>query len=99
MLKLFAAILGFLLIGLAVLGLQHHKLEITSQSVKLHNDIVQRQHTLWDQQVLISQKTNPLALAEGLKKAGMSPGEALTPREKPKPVNRVEGDLIAPLRR
>lgn len=80
MLKLLFTLGVFLLLSLAVLGLRQHRLEVTSQTARLHDQIKVREQTLWDQRVQIAKSTNPLALAVNLKTAGMSAGEAMQPR-------------------
>jgi len=69
MLKLFATLLVFLLLALAVLGLHHHRLELTAQSARLRDHIRQQEHLLADQRVEIARTTDPRVLAEHLKKA------------------------------
>ena len=103
MLKLLFTLGAFLMLSLAVLGLRHRRLEITSQTVKLQDQIMAREQSMWDQKVQIAEHTNPLALAVNLKTQGMSPGAALLPREarttKPRTgTTKVETDLVAPIR-
>ncbi len=107
MLKLLFMIIALLLLSLAVLGLRHHRQEVTSQTAKIHALILQREQSLADQKVLITRATNPLTLAINLKAAGMNAGEAMQPRDvrrtrvapgAPAP-GTVETDLVAPLRR
>jgi len=91
-------------LSLAVLALRHHRLEITSQTAKLHDTIKAREQSLWDERVQIARNTNPLALAVNLKTQGMSPGAALQPRDTQTKKTRsdagthVETDLVGPLR-
>jgi len=67
----------FLLIALAMLALRQRRLEVTSETVKIHDEILARRQTLLDQRVQIARQTNPWALAAGLKAAGMDTGNAL----------------------
>ena len=93
----------FLLVALAVLALRQRRLEMTAESVKIHDDILARRQTLLDQRVEISKRTNPWALAAGLKAAGMETGGAL--EERPLTTNvktnnstpAVVTDLVAPV--
>lgn len=107
MLKLLVTLGSFLFVALALLGLRHHHLELTSQSAKLFEQIQIRTHSLWDQEYLIANKTNPIATAKNFKSAGLdttaySPNGALTQPAPKKPKNTPNqdvGDLVAPLRR
>ncbi len=105
MLKFLAMIGVFLLVGLVLLGLRQHRLELTSQTAKLHDQILDREQVLWGQQEEIARKTNPLAVSAGLKKAmpeltaayltGSTPPE----RGVQSPTHGdADRDLIAPLR-
>ncbi len=91
------------MVALAVLALRHHRLEVTSETVRIHDEILARRQTLLDQRVAIARGTNPWALAAGLKAAGMETGEAMVSRTTaqsaaPGPViPSVETDLVAPL--
>ena len=75
MFKLLFTLAAFLLMGLCLLGLRQHRLEVTSKSAQLHRTILEREHTLWDQEVQITAKTNPMTLAAGLKASGMDLGD------------------------
>ena len=66
----------FLLVALAMLALRQRRLEMTADSVRIHDEILTRRQTLLDQRVQISKQTNPWALAAGLKAAGMETGAA-----------------------
>ncbi len=93
----------FLGVALAVLALRHHRLEVTSKTVRIHDEILARKQTLLDQRVVIARQTNPWALAAGLKAAGVDTGGALESRSSGVPtvpgpvIPRVETDLVAPV--
>jgi hypothetical protein len=101
--KLLFTLGTFLMVALALLALRQHRLELTSQSMKIHDEITAREHTLWDQRVEIARRTNPWALAAGLQKAGVDTGGAMTPRQSANPragvsLPAIETDLVAPVR-
>jgi hypothetical protein len=101
--KLLVMLGTFLLIALAMLALRQRRLEMTADSVRIHDEILARRQTLLDQRVEISKRTNPWALAAGLKAAGMDTGGALEERPTASaPSQRtgtsgVETDLLAPV--
>ncbi len=70
----------FLAVALAVLALRHERLEVTAETVRIHDQILARHQTLLDQRVAIAKQTNPWALAAGLKTAGVDTGDALASR-------------------
>ena len=72
---------AFLLVALALLALRERRLALTSESVKIHAQIVARQQSLWDERVQIARRTNPWALAAGLQKAGMNAGDVMDPTD------------------
>ncbi len=80
MFKLLVMLGTFLLVALAMLALRQRRLEMTAESVRIHDEILARRQTLLDQRVQISKQTNPWALAAGLKAAGMDTGGALEQR-------------------
>jgi hypothetical protein len=101
--KLLFTLGTFLLVALALLALRQHRLELTSESMKIHDQITAREHTLWDQRVEIARRTNPWALASGLQKAGVDTGGAMSPRPSTNARSgnlppAVETDLVAPVR-
>jgi hypothetical protein len=83
MLKLFATLIVFLLLALAMLGLRHHRMELTAQTARLRDQIRQQEHVLGDQRVQIAKVTNPLVLTENLKKAGIDGAGIPPPPEAP----------------
>jgi hypothetical protein len=103
--KLLVMLGTFLLIALAMLALRQRRLEMYSDAVRIHDQIIARRQTLLDQRVQITKKTNSWALAAGLKAAGMDVGGALESR--PSVDSRspsggpatpaVETDLLAPV--
>ena len=102
--KLLVMLVTFLFVGLALLALRQHRLELTSQSAAIYDTIRDRNHTLLDQRVEIARRTNPWAVASALKDAGINTGQALELRDTQlnKPVASpatpaVETDLVAPL--
>ncbi|HUO08654.1 MAG TPA: hypothetical protein VM008_10170 [Phycisphaerae bacterium] len=105
MFKLLVMLGTFLLIALSMLALRQRRLEMTADSVRIHDEILARRQTLLDQRVEISKRTNPWALAAGLKAAGMDTGGALEARPSTQtPSQRtgaassgVETDLLAPV--
>ena len=103
MFKLLVMLGTFLLIALTVLALRQRRLEMTSDSVRIHDAILARRQTLLDQRVQISRQTNPWALAAGLKAAGMDAGGALQARpatpslQTGAATSTVETDLLAPV--
>jgi hypothetical protein len=101
-LKLSVMLGTFLLVALAVLALRQRRLEMTADSVRIHDEILARRQTLLDQRVQISKQTNPWALAAGLKAAGMETGGALEQRPlttnvKTNSAPAVVTDLVAPV--
>jgi len=105
MLKLMVMIGAFLLVGLSLLGLRQHRLELTSQTAKLHDQILEREQVMWGQELQIAKTTNPLAVSEGLKTAMPELTAAYLPRGTAPargvrtPAPGGDRDLIAPLRR
>ncbi|MGN6370223.1 MAG: hypothetical protein ACTHN5_18355 [Phycisphaerae bacterium] len=103
MLKLLVMLGTFLLLALGMLALRQRRLEMTADAVRIHDQILARRQTLLDQRVQISKRTNPWALAAGLKAAGMDTGGAL--QERPEATNVRPGgsapavvtDLVAPV--
>ena len=101
--KLLVMLGTFLLVALAMLALRQRRLEMTAESVKIHDEILARRQTLLDQRVQISKQTNPWALAAGLKAAGMDTGGALEQRPSTADVRSNNGtpavvtDLVAPV--
>jgi hypothetical protein len=75
MFKLLVTLGVFLTVALGLLGLRMRRLELTAQTAQLRNEIVQREHRLWDQEVQIAKQTNPPALAEGLRNSGLALAE------------------------
>ena len=103
MLKLLFTLGVFLIVALALLALRQHRLELTSESMKIHDQIEARNQTLWGQRVEIARRTNPWTLAAGLQAAGVDTGGAMTQRARPAvrpaaPSNAVVTDLVAPVR-
>jgi hypothetical protein len=94
----------FLAVAMALLALRQHRLELTSESVKIHDQIQSREQSLWAQRALIAERTNPWALASGLRAAGVDTGAALTSHASasaPGATNTppaIETDLAAPVR-
>ena len=95
MMKLLVMLVSFLLLALAILGIRQHRLEVTSQTSRLIDQIEQRKHELWDQDPKITETSNPLALAQNLKSRGLVGDIGV----KDKREADTPGDLIAPLRR
>ncbi len=94
----------FLALAMALLALRQHRLELTSQSVKIHDEIHAREQSLWAQRAQIAERTNPWALASGLRDAGVDTGAALRPHTSTKAAGSgnappaIETDLVAPVR-
>jgi len=86
-----------------MLALRQRRLEMTAESVRIHDEILARRQTLLDQRVQISKQTNPWALAAGLKAAGMDTGGALEQRPSTTDARSsnatpaVVTDLVAPV--
>ena len=79
MFKLLFTIGVFLMLALTLLGLRQHRLELESQTAQLRRiALAEREETLRDQQVTITQRTNPLALLDGLNKKGLDLGQVTT---------------------
>jgi hypothetical protein len=99
-LKLLVILLTFLGIGIALLGLRQHRLELNAQSVQIYSQIRDRNEKLLSQNIDLAKATNPWALAANLKHSGVNPGAALERRgtQVGKEPPAVESDLIAPLR-
>ncbi|NNM86607.1 MAG: hypothetical protein HKL96_12730 [Phycisphaerales bacterium] len=66
MLKLIAAMAGFLLMAAVLLGLRQQQINLTSQCAHLYSKILSRQHILWDQQTQIAANTNTMTLTRRL---------------------------------
>ena len=100
MLKLLVMLVTFLGVGLALLGLRQHRLELTSESAKTYALIRDRGESILGNQVDIARVTNPWTLAANLKKTGFNTGSALEKRSgnKAQLIPSVEQDLTAPLR-
>ena len=103
MFKLLFILGTFLVVALALLAVRQHRLDLTSESVKIHDEIQAREHSLWDQRAQIAEHTNPWALASGLREAGVDTGAALNPHESQRAVTpsappAIETDLLAPVR-
>jgi hypothetical protein len=98
-LKLLVMLVSFLMVGRALLALRQHRLELTSQSAAIYQQIRERNESLLDQRVQIARETNPWALAAALKDAGVNTGAALQKRVTQVQTIRpqVETDLVAPL--
>jgi hypothetical protein len=103
---------SFLVVALAVLALRQRRLEVTSDVVRIHDEIVARKQTLLDQRVEIAKETNPWTLAASLKASGVDTGDALELRQRggnklgtngsgggaaPAARPAVETDLVAPV--
>ncbi len=107
MFKLLVTLGTFLFVALALLGLRHHHLELTSQSAKLYDQIQQRLHTTWDQEAQIAGKTNPIATVKNIKSNGLDTSlyersGAMTqpaPKKQKNTSGHDDGDLTAPIRR
>ena len=99
MAKLLFMLGTFLLIGLTLLGLRQHRLELTRHSALLTQEIEGRSRpTLWGQEYRIAGETNPVVLPEQLKNCGLDlQAEPTTAPSRGAGVDS-SGDLVAPLR-
>jgi hypothetical protein len=99
-LKMLVMLVWFMVVSMVLVGLRQHRLEITSGSASIYDEIRDRRQTLLDQRVEIAKQTNPWALASALQSAGVNTGEALRSRDTtvsgPK-IPKVETDLVAPV--
>ena len=100
--KLLVMLVVCLAVALALLGLRQRRLELTSQSAAIYQQIEERNQTLLDQRVAISLKTNPIAVKDALQATGVNPGPAFETRDTQigRPASAtptVETDLVAPL--
>jgi hypothetical protein len=98
--KLLAMLVTFLVVALALLGLRQRRLELTSESASIYEQIRGRKETLLGQEVEIAKWTNPWALAASLEDSGVDTGAALKNRRTTvgRTVPAVETDLVAPVR-
>ena len=99
MAKLLFTLGAFLLLSLTVLGLRQHRLELTAQTARLHNEALQLQQALADQQVEITQKTNPLVLQKELAQMGLAGGAVTQPAPQTRDLLGSDGDLVGTLKR
>ena len=91
------------MVALVVLALRHHRLEVTSETVRIHDEILARKQMLLDQRSgdRLRRRRIRGRLAAGLKAAGMDTGNALESRTSSVPkaagpvIPRVETDLVA----
>lgn len=104
MFKLLFTLGTFLVVALSLLALRQRRLELTSESVQIHDRIMAREQTLWGERVEIAQRTNPWALNAGLKAAGIDTGAAMSERDTGKKPpgaaaapGAIETDLVAPV--
>ncbi|MBV8781177.1 MAG: hypothetical protein JO353_07245 [Phycisphaerae bacterium] len=81
MLKLLLCLFSSALIAAVTLQLRHQKLMLSADASRLHNQIEQRQATLWDQQVQIAVYTAPNAIERtvGDRKLDMVPTAPVPP--------------------
>jgi hypothetical protein len=63
MVKLLLCMTFGLALGLVTLGQRQQRLELSHESVELHNQIESRQAKLWSQQLQIATFTSPTALS------------------------------------
>jgi cell division protein FtsL len=98
--KLLTMLVMFLMVALMLLSLRQRRLELTSESSAIYGQIRERNETLYGLHVEIAKITNPWALADTWKKAGMNTGGAFDPRRTSvgRPTPSVETDLTAPIR-
>ncbi len=100
MFKLLAMLLTFLLVGLTLLGLRQHRLELTSKSAAIFAEIQNKEDKIRGQQVDIARETNPWTILAALKQAGINTGDAMQTRSQGASgptVPAIETDLVAPL--
>ena len=100
MFKLLFTLMVFLMLGLALLGLRQHRLELTAETARLHQQVLDREKTLDGQEVQISQSTNPLKISEAIKASGIELPLPSTGRAGPTrtPTDRT-GDIVGAVRR
>lgn len=105
MFKMLVTLGVFLVVALTLLAVRTHRLEVTSESARIHEEIKQREQTLLDQRAQIAQQVTPWTLVANLKAAGMDAGDAVVSHAITTPPTvrqqsqtpAVETDLVAPL--
>ena len=101
MFKLLFTLLVFLAIGLALLGLRQHRLELTADAARLHQQVTEREQTLWGQEVQIAGPTDPRKITEAIKASGIElalPISGSATQQSRLPVEAT-GDLVGAVRR
>ena len=101
MFKLLFTLVIFLALGLALLGLRQHRLELTAEAARLHQQVSEREQTLWGQEVQIALRTDPRKITEAIKASGIElalpiSGNATQPSRLPV---EATGDLVGAVRR
>jgi hypothetical protein len=99
MAKLLFMLGAFLVLGLMVLGLRHHRLELTAQTAQLHRTALELEQQLADQQVQITRTSNPVVLQQELAARGMAGGAQTQPAPMTVQMLGSEGDLVGALKR
>ena len=93
MFKLLFTLTVFLVMALLLLGMRQQRLALTSETAKLHNEVLKREQKLWDQQDQIARQTNPLVLTEQIKNLGL---EFSHPAPQVRTVRNGDGSMVVP---
>lgn len=98
MFKLLVAVITFLLLSQALMGLRQHRRELESQTAAIMDQIELRKHRLWDQKPQITTVASPTSLAKTMQEMGLSGQVGVIEKSRPQVNPDNPGDLIAPLR-
>jgi hypothetical protein len=98
MFKLLVAVITFLLLSQALMGLRQHRRELESQTAAIMDQIELRKHRLWDQRPQITSVASPTSLAKTMQEKGLAGQVGVVEKSRPKVNPDNPGDLIAPLR-
>ena len=80
--KLFICVICIALLGMILLGIRQKKLETVHTMVRLHQTMDEARHQTWDLQVRISERIEPAALVQSLRRSPLNV-EPVTATPKP----------------
>jgi hypothetical protein len=98
MFKLLTAVVTFLVLALALMGLRQHRRELESQTAGILDQIELRKHRLWDQRPQITAVASPTSLAKSMQQLGLAGEVGVVDKSRPSIAPRNPGDLLDPLR-